>query len=666
MSKLALVIGSEVLGLRGTENDACEVRDALARRGFSVELRLGERASRAGILEGLRVLTEAARPGDCAVVYYAGHGAYTRSPELGNRRRFQALVPTDWEKTTLDDYRGISTWELSCNLHRLTGKTRNAVLILDCCHSAQLCRTGEERRARALPDPSVTGFAAHVQALQAIYGEIPDVVKPGWGNPDLVRLVACGRAEAAHEMVNERGVWRGVFTEALLQLLHQAPDDSLSWELLAQGVRQRVLRRLPEQRPDLEGPRRRRLFSLLEDDGSGHTMISATSRGLPGVVSLHEGRLHGVSVNDVYSVMPPGSAQIEDDREIARAVVAAAAGTTSEALIQEWRNGHAALPEGAVAIPRQRAARRRPVTLIAPAHQLPKIEQALAAAGTLRPASPAGAASATGADGAAGGAGAAGDEPPLATLRLAGDQLTVEDERGPLFPPWSYPRDLHAAVAPLGDLATARGLRELEGAHGLSARKLTIELGALLDGAYVRLPDRGATLGRRDRIFVRVRNGGQERVYVHVFNLGLRGDISQMTAFAPSGLVLEPRDEYVLGQGEATDTFEGLELVWPNGLPVGGGPRLDELIVIATSHPTSLHALERRRGEPSAAKQEGGLYDLLVQLQDGETRDVSHADPDGFLVKSLSFWIDPRETSLALTAAARAAADGARAAGDES
>lgn len=644
MSKRALVIGSEVFGLRGTENDARAVQDALVERGFSVELRLGARASRAGILEGLAALIAAAEEGDAAVVYYAGHGAYTRSPELGDPRRFQALVPTDWGKTTAADYRGLSTWELSCNLRRLTAKTRNAVLILDCCHSSQMCRDGEvaAARVRALPDPAVTSFAAHAEALQELYGEAPEILKPAWSNPDLVCLVACGRSEAAHEMENERGLCRGVFTEALLDLLAHADDDSLSWDLLGQAVRQRVMRIFPSQRPDLEGPRQRRLFSLLEDRGGGTTLITGAPDGRTGLYHLHEGRLHGVSVNDVYSVMPPGSSAFEASKELARAVVAIAQATSSEVLIKEWRNGRTAIPDDAVAIPRERMAPRHPVTVIAPPHDLPELEKALAATRTLRPAP------------AAPGASDELGEPPLATLRLSNHQLTVEDASGPLFPPWSYPRGLAAAIAPLTDLAAARGLKALEGAHGLSERLLDLELGVLHQRRYVRIRDRGATLGNADRLFIKLKNRSQQRIYVNVFNLGMRGSVALLSAFAPSGIALDPKDEYVLGQSDATGSFEGLELLWPNGLPTTSGPRLDEVIAVVTTKPVSLHALQTRRGESRAVQRGGGgLRDRLAQLYDGAIRDVSFAERDDFMVKSLSFFLDPREVSLAAGEAER-------------
>src|SRR6185295_3638576 len=99
--KRALVVGAQTLGLRGAENDARAMAAFLAGRGFSVDLRLGNAATRAGILAG--------------------------DDQQGSA---QHIVPFDYEHSEPDDWRGITAWELSIKQHALTDKTRNAVVIL--------------------------------------------------------------------------------------------------------------------------------------------------------------------------------------------------------------------------------------------------------------------------------------------------------------------------------------------------------------------------------------------------------------------------------------------------------------------------------------------------------------------------------------------------------
>ena len=129
MTKRALVIGSQVHQLRGVEHDVADVRDTLARRGFEVEVRLGEQATRHGILEGYQRLIAQSEADDTAFLYYSGHGYRSRHAAEG-QPRLQGIVPTDFEETMRAGSAGISSWELSMNLERLTRKTHNVTVVL--------------------------------------------------------------------------------------------------------------------------------------------------------------------------------------------------------------------------------------------------------------------------------------------------------------------------------------------------------------------------------------------------------------------------------------------------------------------------------------------------------------------------------------------------------
>ncbi len=633
MSKRALVIGSEVHGLTGVHNDVEAVTAAFTRRGFVVDTRIEGRASRAGILEGYRALAEASAPGDAAVVYYSGHGQLARNkdPDPTQRRWFQGIVPTDfYDLTGDDDYRGISAWEMSFNLELLTQKTRNVTVLLDCCHSSQMSRDGLHHRAkvRAIEKPVWTDFGPHIAALRRLYPTAADVLTAGWSNPHAVRLVACAQAEAAHEYRTANGAVRGAFTEVVLRLLEEAEDGSISWNALGRAVRERVQRIFPTQRPELEGPSHRRLFSLVEEDGSGAVPL-VTSRDQRHL--LRAGRLAGVSVGDVYSVLPLGASRLDDEAEIARVTVTSSTATAAEVQLEQWCNGKTALPEDAVALPRQRAAPRRPVAVIAPPPALPELERALAATRSLRLAA------------------REGDqqEAPLATLRLEGEQLFVEDAHGPLAAPLIYPRQLADAVQYLVDLGVAQGLRELEGEHGISERnELSMEL-CLVDAGQLRpLAHRGARLGPGDLVALRLTCRAQRRLYVHVFNLGVQGRLSRVTEPQPSGISLNRGEYYTLGESDATTELEGMEVSWPAGLPADR-PRLDELVVIVTTKAADLSALSSRppRQESEVIQRNPGasaLEELLAQLQDGLPRDIVRREVDPFLLKRLSYFLEPQ------------------------
>src|SRR5262249_14168498 len=106
MAQRALVLGSQIEGLRGVNNDSQRMAAMLDARGFAIDLRLGAAASRAGILAGYDQLIAASEPDDAAVVYYCGHGYHACVPKEG--RSWQCIAPTDLREGTVSDWRGIT------------------------------------------------------------------------------------------------------------------------------------------------------------------------------------------------------------------------------------------------------------------------------------------------------------------------------------------------------------------------------------------------------------------------------------------------------------------------------------------------------------------------------------------------------------------------------
>jgi hypothetical protein len=118
---------------------------------------------------------------------------------------------------------------------------------------------------------------------------------------------------------------------------------------------------------------------------------------------------------------------------------------------------------------------------------------------------------------------------------------------------------------------------------------------------------------------VRVASKATRPLYAHVFNLGLRGKITLLTAsIEPGGVRLTPAaPELVLGEANH-GTLDGLPLHWPPGLPRETFPRLDEIVVIMTSAPAVLRVLE-----------------------------TLERATDSFLVQRLSYSLHPRDAAIA-------------------
>ena len=640
MSRYALVIGSQIEALTGVEHDTLRMREALRTRGFVVDVRFGDAATRSGILDGYDALIARSSAGDAAVIYYSGHGLYSvNSDPVDPVRIVQAIAPTDLRSGSDADFRGITAWELAIKLAQLTAKTRNVTVILDCCHAAQMTRDAAAHGAvaRALPHPVRMGFRAHLAALERAYGKVAlDPI----GNPDVVRVVACGQTEAAFEHTNPAGRRAGVFTEALLEILNSVGDAPISWAALGDALRPRVMRRFALQRPDVEGPAERRLFSLAVEPRRGAVAVTRDGEQF----RIGAGWITGASAGDVYGAMPLGSQAYDSARAIARLRIADAGPVTSIATLEHWHAGHAALPDDAVAIAIEVNAPRRPVAVIAPRAERTVIARAIEATRTLRIAAAPGARDALpGALPAA----AQDDASPVATLRLAGHRLAIEDRAGPAFPPCRYPDELAGAIRHVVNLGVAQGVRELIGEHGLPAAGIEIAWGVVAAGDQRAMPDHGAVLGLGDRIYLRVANTGAALRYVHVCNVGVRGTVTLLTKQrAPAGVALSSGESVTLGEHHGR--LVGLPLAWPTGLSLEGPPRLDEVFVFVMAQPVSLRALETDEHVPRSGPAAGaGLAAALAQLHDGLPRSLEGRAPrEAFFVKRLSFALVPRTAAI--------------------
>jgi uncharacterized caspase-like protein len=256
----ALLIGAETFGLTGVRNDVEAMAERLERRGFDVRRRLGADAARPAVLDDLERLIQDARKPDTVVVYFSGHGGLVTAPPALVQRRFPAphlqfLVPTDHDPAS-NDFRGITTAELSVLMARLTRTTPNVITVLDTCHAANMVRD-DGVRVKALRRPAYLDVAEHLDRLGLDLSLLHS-----FGNPQLVRLAACRRDQAAYEHTDPAGRRIGVFTEALTREIDEVGDDRVTWSDLVRRVRARIGAAGWEQRPEAEGPVRRLLFHL--------------------------------------------------------------------------------------------------------------------------------------------------------------------------------------------------------------------------------------------------------------------------------------------------------------------------------------------------------------------------------------------------------------------
>jgi Caspase domain len=633
MKRHALVIGAALRapaeGLPAEELDAERMAEMLRRYGFEVERLRRAGASRDGILAGYRRLIERVTPGDAAVIYFAGHGGMVIDPqappsERTLQKRFQFIVPSDYAQSTEDDFRGISSWELSQLLGQLTDRTDNVTVILDCCFSSQMSRDQVVTGAvvRALPKLTWLTIGQQLDKVRARFGPIggPGVM----GNPKAVRLAACGDWQTAVQTLDAQGRPGGLLTQVLIATLEEIGDAPVSWRALGDVIRTRVLRTITTQRPIVEGPVMRRLFSVQEIDAAAIPLTN-----VDGVLRLGAGRLAGVTVGDIYGVTRIGAESFSEKAVIARVRVERVEALHAFAELIEGYPGRGSIPQDAVAWPLELSLARHAVWIDAPEAERAALEEAIARSARLQV--------------------AADRQHLVGELCVCGGALQVIARDRHVLEPASGAWSIPEAIRQLDRLAAAQTLIELEGEHGLAEEDVELEWGTVHAGG-VRIPRSAhwAALGLGDRIYLRVTNRAAAPRFVHVFNIGLAGDITLLSGYAPAGIRLDQGQEDLVGIGpDPAAPVVGCQLVWPVGLR-RSEPGVDTLIVIVTTRPAELRALETAdkgsRGQARGADSQ--LLRLLAQVHEGGTRQAKAA-PDPFFVVRRSYVLYPLEAPIA-------------------
>jgi hypothetical protein len=623
MKRRALIVGSQTGQLAGVDNDVEVMASLLGKREFEVRRCTGADATRAGILGAYDQLIRDTEDGDASFVYYSGHGGVVHPEDTPAGERFpvfQFIVPTDFEESRRDDFRGILAPELSVLLARLIAKSDNVVVMLDCCHAAHMSR--ETLRPRALARDSYFDLGRHVER-QIAEGLETDLLRP-LGNRTAVRLVACSPTESAYEYPNHRGAPVGVFTESLQIALDEAGTLPVTWTTVMRRVRSRVQLLSPTQRPEVEGAVSNRLLfdTKLADTGDA-VAITAVPGGralIPG------GRLLGITAGDEFAVMPAGSALLDDTLSIGTATVKRIASVAAEATV-EFRDGHHRIPIGAQGFRTKTAAARRAVLLNGEGPALDELRKAMTVSTLVRPAEEADSPDSAALRGEA--RAAAAEDPLLAEVEADPDGLVIRDADGRLNFPVAADSDGAARVAvDLHRLSRAANVKALAPeALAELADPFTVECGRVVDGVAVAFTRPDEILHVGESIYVRLRNDSDRRLYFFVYDVGLNAGIQMLTDSDPEGLALDPGDEYVIGKVEF-GPLVGLELGWPPSLPVGVA-RTETFVVIATLARQDLSALRQSeigRSGPDdsyrAARDATSLQQVVEQAVLGGVRDT--------------------------------------------
>ena len=410
VDRRALIIGSQTGGLQGVNADVELMSATLGAVGFSTRTLTGSQAGRSSILAAYRDLIDDSADGDAAVVYYSGHGGRFRNPfadrDTDAPPYVQFIVPTDYDDAPGGAFPGILAEELALLQRELTDRTPNVTSILDCCHSARMSRD-PALIPKALPRSGGYSWEdirdAYVRARDA----------PGAheirrdGNPLAVRVVACAPEQSAYELDLPDGSRHGALTATLARALGQAETAHLTWHQLLDALRPAVMDLVVLQRPEVEGPADRQLFSTDTRESTGVLPIRVEA----GTAYLEAATLFGLGVGDSYAVAAAGG---DPAAPLGTAVIDAVVGDRARLVLEGV--AAAGLPPGAEAHPLQVALGRRPV-IVRPTDdpERARVVSALSSSPHLRIARP-------------------GDAGLLATVELARGTAQLLDPQGePLF-----------------------------------------------------------------------------------------------------------------------------------------------------------------------------------------------------------------------------------------
>lgn len=619
----ALLLGCPWGTLYGVHNSLAVLRASLIRRGFTIaDERCGPEVGRTAVLTALGSFIENTQPGDAAAIVYVGHGGRldheaADAPDATADGRsmpveFHALLPTDARRSTAEDCRAVTSYELLAALRALVARTANVTIILDCCHAAGLVLDPEvtselfgrtwEPVARAQVGRTLANHRGPVRSRNA-------ETHPELGT--VVRIVASSALERAYEEPYGDGEHIGSFSRALAEVLDATAGSDHSWVDVADAVHARVHAVKPAQWTGLEGPRDRVPFTLQQrprarDCHSVH-QGPPDDHGRPGALFMAAGWLHGVARGDRFAVQTLGVDGWPGE------LVAHAVAVEVEA--QQTRlhlelNGRVALPGPARAV---RVAAAQPLTVTCTLTHDDRslaLNAAAAAAGlTLRrvDAAPQGPSPGM-TPGDARGALRGPTDRVVAHVDLGDHHLRVCDPDG-------TPRGVFALADPLAALTgLTRLLARMAAWHSL--------YGALLERPWSPRPDeltlRGFRDGTSDEVdlataragdawVLQIQHAGElaPRLHCAVFRVTEDRELVHLTAEHAHGLPVTRGPAVAIGQPLAGDR-RGVRF---DGAP--NGPGDEWLLVIVDRDPLQLHGmatpqLVRRgpviRGEPRDAR----------------------------------------------------------------
>ena len=321
--KRALLIGinkyKAVPGLQGSVNDVETMREILTKRwGFlpgNVTTLTDEGATRAGMLAAITEIVDVSAPEDTLYIHYSGHGSQVQDLNGDEDDGLdETLVPQDGRTGGVRD---IVDDELDVIFSKL--RTRNAVIVLDSCHSGTATRSFDIR-ARSVPQD---------MRIDLYKTGVTGTAKRGIRPLKDSRFIAIGAAADDEEALDGpiEGTFHGFFTYSLAHALAAADRTATPRQILGEVIQelariQATFGRISMPEPQMEGPVEafdRPLFALSPSAAAATPSAAASATPVsPRVawldaepsagdeITLINGSALGAAPGSTWAVYPPG------------------------------------------------------------------------------------------------------------------------------------------------------------------------------------------------------------------------------------------------------------------------------------------------------------------------------------------------------------------------
>jgi hypothetical protein len=257
-------------------------------------------ATRAGMLAALDRLIDASEPGDAVFVHYFGHGGRVRFSDLHPEQVFGYVTCT---KLRGGGFEAVLDRELSHRFAELDARCGNVTVMLDCCFSAELVRSGGAAPAVDLSRSSERREPAPDWARDVL-AAAPSSELALDSHPRIVRVCGASPKREAFAAVRS-GRHIGRLTEAFIAATHEAGGrwSGLSWATLGHRLREHVVEALAmeSQWVVVAGPRTRRLFATETVELPGTVTFTPGADG----GWLRAGWHQGVAVGDRFGLLDP-------------------------------------------------------------------------------------------------------------------------------------------------------------------------------------------------------------------------------------------------------------------------------------------------------------------------------------------------------------------------